>query len=164
MDKRGKLFEAFCAEFLPLPLSNLAHREVGLPTKRRGGLWVARAFGRQKPWLAFRRNHCLHAVQRRYAPIGIICPTGKCVAGRACSDRTARVLTRPVTSHSAQTKKPGHQTGLFCLNSMAVREGFEPSVRCRTHTFQACSFDHSDTSPALWDQPQRPRTLIEIGS
>ena len=30
---------------------------------------------------------------------------------------------------------------------MAVREGFEPSVRCRTHTFQACSFDHSDTSP-----------------
>ena len=30
---------------------------------------------------------------------------------------------------------------------LAVREGFEPSVRCRTHTFQACSFDHSDTSP-----------------
>ena len=30
---------------------------------------------------------------------------------------------------------------------MAVREGFEPSVRFRTHTFQACSFDHSDTSP-----------------
>ena len=31
--------------------------------------------------------------------------------------------------------------------SLAVREGFEPSVRCRTHTFQACSFDRSDTSP-----------------
>src|SRR5690606_26269482 len=31
---------------------------------------------------------------------------------------------------------------------MAEREGFEPSVRlCRTHTFQACSFDRSDTSP-----------------
>jgi hypothetical protein len=30
---------------------------------------------------------------------------------------------------------------------MAVREGFEPSIRCRIHAFQACSFDHSDTSP-----------------
>ncbi len=30
---------------------------------------------------------------------------------------------------------------------MAVREGFEPSIRCRIHTFQACSFSHSDTSP-----------------
>ena len=30
---------------------------------------------------------------------------------------------------------------------MAEREGFEPSIRCRIHTFQACSFSHSDTSP-----------------
>ena len=30
---------------------------------------------------------------------------------------------------------------------LAVREGFEPSVPCGTHTFQACSFGHSDTSP-----------------
>ena len=30
---------------------------------------------------------------------------------------------------------------------LAVREGFEPSIRCRIHTFQACSFSHSDTSP-----------------
>ena len=30
---------------------------------------------------------------------------------------------------------------------MAEREGFEPSIRCRIHTFQACSFNHSDTSP-----------------
>ena len=32
---------------------------------------------------------------------------------------------------------------------MAVREGFEPSVRFRTPAFQASSFDHSDTSPCL---------------
>ncbi len=33
---------------------------------------------------------------------------------------------------------------------VAEREGFEPSVRDdRTHTFQACSFDHSDTSPRI---------------
>ncbi len=31
--------------------------------------------------------------------------------------------------------------------NLAVREGFEPSIRCRIHTFQACSFSHSDTSP-----------------
>ena len=31
---------------------------------------------------------------------------------------------------------------------MADREGFEPSVPVGgTHTFQACSFDHSDTCP-----------------
>ena len=31
---------------------------------------------------------------------------------------------------------------------MAEREGFEPSIRYkRIHTFQACSFSHSDTSP-----------------
>ena len=33
---------------------------------------------------------------------------------------------------------------------MAEREGFEPSVRFwRTHTFQACSFNRSDTSPEI---------------
>ena len=31
---------------------------------------------------------------------------------------------------------------------LAVREGFEPSIRgYRIHAFQACSFNHSDTSP-----------------
>ncbi|MEN9425249.1 MAG: hypothetical protein RL122_2632 [Pseudomonadota bacterium] len=30
---------------------------------------------------------------------------------------------------------------------MAEKEGFEPSIRYRIHTFQACSFDHSDTFP-----------------
>ena len=40
---------------------------------------------------------------------------------------------------------------------MAVRGGFEPPIRCRIHTFQACSFSHSDTSPnfcclTIWGQ------------
>ena len=30
---------------------------------------------------------------------------------------------------------------------MAEREGFEPSIRYRIHTFQACAFDHSAISP-----------------
>ncbi len=43
-------------------------------------------------------------------------------------------------------KKPHYCSSLI---KMAVREGFEPSIRCRIHTFQACSFSHSDTSPFL---------------
>ncbi len=39
------------------------------------------------------------------------------------------------------------QKAPFCID-MAEREGFEPSIRYyRIHTFQACSFNHSDTSP-----------------
>ena len=38
---------------------------------------------------------------------------------------------------------------------MAEREGFEPSIRCRIHTFQACAFDHSATSPWARSLAQR---------
>jgi hypothetical protein len=31
--------------------------------------------------------------------------------------------------------------------SKAEREGFEPSLPCGKHAFQACSIGHSDTSP-----------------
>ena len=41
-------------------------------------------------------------------------------------------------------KKPTLRSVFY---NLAVREGFEPSIRCRIHTFQACSFSHSDTSP-----------------
>ena len=43
-------------------------------------------------------------------------------------------------------KKSPHFHASSSLN-MAVRGGFEPPIRCRIHTFQACSFSHSDTSP-----------------
>ncbi len=33
------------------------------------------------------------------------------------------------------------------LFQFAVREGFEPSVACATHAFQACAFNRSATSP-----------------
>jgi hypothetical protein len=53
---------------------------------------------------------------------------------------------------------------------MAVREGFEPSVRFRTHTFQACAFDHSATSPAArsltefrrYRKPEKGRLEVDI--
>ena len=38
--------------------------------------------------------------------------------------------------------------GPFRYLNLAEREGFEPSIRfCRIHTFQACAFDRSATSP-----------------
>ncbi len=36
---------------------------------------------------------------------------------------------------------------------MAERKGFEPSVACATHAFQACAFDHSATSLSI--HPER---------
>ena len=33
------------------------------------------------------------------------------------------------------------------MKQVAEREGFEPSMSCPIHAFQACSFDRSDTSP-----------------
>ena len=36
------------------------------------------------------------------------------------------------------------------FQNLAVREGFEPSIRYeRIHAFQACSFNRSDTSPLV---------------
>ena len=49
-------------------------------------------------------------------------------------------------------KKTAQKRRLFI---MAEREGFEPSVPGGTHTFQACSFGHSDTSPKRFNQLKR---------
>ena len=44
------------------------------------------------------------------------------------------------------------------LSNLAVKEGFEPSKRYkRLHTFQACSFSHSDTSPLRRDNNEKKR-------
>ncbi len=81
-----------------------------------------------------------------------------CVAhpfGAACgrSSQQAALLEPGEGSHppsstraddSSPKQKTDHQVGSL---NLAVREGFEPSIRCRIHTFQACSFSHSDTSP-----------------
>ena len=49
--------------------------------------------------------------------------------------------------------------------NMAVRGGFEPPIRCRIHTFQACSFSHSDTSPNCFAaRPHRWQRGATIGS
>ncbi len=68
----------------------------------------------------------------------VVCPTG------CASCRTPVGASHPPGVHYA--KKSSHFRTSSSLN-MAVRGGFEPPIRCRIHTFQACSFNHSDTSP-----------------
>ena len=51
----------------------------------------------------------------------------------------------PPQACNMRKKSPYLRTSSF--SNMAVRGGFEPPIRCRIHTFQACSFSHSDTSP-----------------
>ncbi len=68
--------------------------------------------------------------------------------------RTLGVKGSHPPSRGICKKKSLNVSSDFFLN-MAVREGFEPSIRCRIHTFQACSFSHSDTSPyCFYRHPQ----------
>ncbi len=69
-----------------------------------------------------------------------VCPTG-C---RQLSNPGRGILIPPEVCNIR--KKSPHFHASSSLN-MAVRGGFEPPIRCRIHTFQACSFSHSDTSP-----------------
>jgi predicted small integral membrane protein len=78
-------------------------------------------------------------------------PTGRFLAGSSsvqlavpAVEPRSGVLIPPVRG----MYKKKARTCVQALNSnMAVRGGFEPPIRCRIHTFQACSFSHSDTSP-----------------
>ncbi len=95
----------------------------------------------------------------------VVCPTG-CAAtqpipgprpfgARASSvqKRSRRFCVEPrsvvlIPPWFGDTYKQKARTSVQALNlNMAVRGGFEPPIRCRIHTFQACSFSHSDTSP-----------------
>ena len=72
---------------------------------------------------------------------------GRVFASGARATEATAVYGRP-TLATVSHKKSLTVSGLF---NMAVREGFEPSRPCDLHTFQACSFDHSDTSPITFE-------------
>ena len=67
------------------------------------------------------------------------------------------MLRRPNCALSAVCRTRGFVHTAFPINKkgphggpflfMAEKEGFEPSNGCPLHTFQACAFDHSATSP-----------------
>ena len=78
----------------------------------------------------------------RAAACGDVLPRNARSSNPTCLSPGARI---PAIRHTQKRLPMG--AAFVC---MAEREGFEPSVRgYRTHAFQACSFDRSDTSPVL---------------
>ena len=77
---------------------------------------------------------------------------GRSLASLMLESNPAYLISRVrIHMSTRQTKRAPIGALLVC---MAEREGFEPSIRCyRIHTFQACSFNHSDTSPETTDSP-----------
>lgn len=65
---------------------------------------------------------------------------------KPCTGKHSKKKTTEGKSSSAVNAKLVSTLHNVCFK-MAVREGFEPSKTCALHTFQACSFGHSDTSP-----------------
>ena len=112
----------------------------------RGGLTRCARRYSARPWaspLRGQRRRCsklLPAILSGQIPRRlVICPTG----WRQLSN-PGRGFSSPLECN--MRKKSSHFRTSSSLN-MAVRGGFEPPIRCRIHTFQACSFSHSDTSP-----------------
>ncbi len=116
----------------------------------RGGLTrFARPFGAA-------RSLCARSVQLAaplLSPSLGLAPSGQPVRCAPGLSNWLRQLSNPGRWFSSplglgDTYKQKARTSVQALNlNMAVRGGFEPPIRCRIHTFQACSFSHSDTSP-----------------
>ena len=68
-------------------------------------------------------------------------------AGALIAAWSRRYLDLPSAEKSAAIDLDNRVTARTGSLNLAEKEGFEPSIRCRIHTFQACSFSHSDTSP-----------------
>ncbi len=105
----------------------LRHERIILPQSKKPTIGSVFQSAR---WVGIDSRHPWRAASGR--PGGLSCPPvePEPEPRRPSPDKTKWPVTR--------------QAILFYL---AVREGFEPSIRCRIHTFQACSFSHSDTSP-----------------
>ena len=63
-----------------------------------------------------------------------------------CANRQSCRFVEPQRSHQT-SHCDNSKRGTRPLLELAEREGFEPSKSYPLHTFQACSFDRSDTSP-----------------
>ncbi len=107
-------------------------------------------YKRKKPVLSYRLLSEMMAVRGGLTRCAR--PAGSFLAGSSSVQRAVARCRPPVgRSHPPgsgryKRKKPVLSYRLLS-EMMAVRGGFEPPIRCRIHTFQACSFSHSDTSP-----------------
>ena len=109
-------------------------------------------YKRKKPVLSYRLLSEMMAVRGGGGLTRFARPAGSFLAGSSSVHPAGAGCRPPVgDSHPPgvgdyKRKKPVLSYRLLS-EMMAVRGGFEPPIRCRIHTFQACSFSHSDTSP-----------------
>ena len=61
--------------------------------------------------------------------------------------RSATALLRREPENSCLLQKQPQKTPLTGGRFVAEPEGFEPSIGCPIHAFQACAIDHSATAP-----------------
>jgi hypothetical protein len=72
------------------------------------------------------------------------------VGGRPPRKRCPNHSTSASTTTSLKSKTMGSEWSMLMRDlSMAERVGFEPTVPCGTHAFQACALSHSAISPGL---------------
>ena len=81
-------------------------------------------------------------------------PDHRRLRGTKCSRHFVEPRGSSPSIHHKKTRYRG-----FLL--LAVREGFEPSMPFDIHTFQACSFGHSDTSPLVKKDAQYYTNLLK---
>ncbi len=148
-----------CSKLLPAILSGqIPRRLVICPTGCRQLSNPGRGFSfppagaiceKKSPYLrtSSSSNMAVRGGLTRYAR-----PPGRFLAGSSSVQLAGASCRTPVgASHpppvecNRRKKSPYLRTS--SSSNMAVRGGFEPPIRCRIHTFQACSFSHSDTSP-----------------
>ncbi len=92
---------------------------------------------RDRPGRAGSKRGCLPRFDPCGAPAAVQTAAAVCRTGAAPQGS----LLAPLTIRHEK----GPARGPF--SCLAEREGFEPSIPFGIHTFQACSFDHSDISP-----------------
>ncbi len=100
-------------------------------------LGVVRDLGVEEHCVLLREGLIRNLAKPNYSPL-----RGRALRGLRCF-----AAFEPEGSHQTPALPIRKKGPLGPFLVLAVREGFEPSIRFRIHTFQACSFDHSDTSP-----------------
>ena len=101
-------------------------------------------FGRESCALARRRTDHNTTSTRHFTPSRVAGNAPR--SSRDC--RLLQTLMGIVSGGSCSSRRCRRLQVFGYSRNMAEREGFEPSIRdYRIHTFQACAFSHSATSP-----------------
>src|SRR6185369_10174313 len=64
-----------------------------------------------------------------------------------------------ISNQVPSAARPALRIGRGSNTTLAERVGFEPTIRCRIHAFQACAFCRSATSP--WSFPPLAKEVAQ---